>query len=214
MSTPLIITAVVVAIVALIVLAGRSNTKHAKSVERFASTQGWGYSRIDTQGLSGRVEELFVEEKFTLTNIMTVESGVRNVFLFDCVYSYRNSGRPGNFGTACLILSDPFKRVGTGVEIIARTRADVLLLSDQVDMGNTEFARHFIVQAKDAAAAHRIVNAKMQDMLLEHTKSPLFNPVRIGLGPSGAVLLTGYHAEHERWHDLVKLAYQVESTLE
>jgi len=214
MSTPSIIAVVVAAVVVLVVLAARSNTKHAKRLQEFASTQGWGYSRMDTQGLSGRVEEIFVEEKFNLTNIMTVESGVRNVFLFDCVYSYRNSRGHGSFGTACLIMSDRFKQVDLRVEIIARTRADALLLSDQIDMGNTEFARHFIVQAKDAVAANGIVNAKMQDMLLEHTKSPLFNPVRIGLGPSGAIVLTGYNGEQERWLDLVKLAYQVESTVE
>jgi hypothetical protein len=70
------------------------------------------------------------------------------------------------------------------------------------------------VQTKGAVAVHRIVNAKMHDMLLEHAKSPSWNPVRIGLGPSGAVMLTGYNADHERWLDPVKLAYQVESTLQ
>jgi hypothetical protein len=44
-------------------------------------------------------------------------------------------------------------------------------------------------------------------------KAPLYNPVRIALGTSGAVVLTGYTGEHERWLDLVALATRIEATL-
>jgi hypothetical protein len=108
----------------------------------------------------------------------------------------------GSFGTACLIVSDRFQSVGPRAEIIARTWADKALLSGQVDMGDTEFARSFIVRSKDPASAKAAIGEGMQEALLRHTKAPLYNPVRIAVGPSGAVVLTGYQAEPERWRDL------------
>jgi len=212
-GTLLIIACVVGVFIAAAVMAFRSGRKHAKAVEEFAQARGWTYSRTDAQGLAAKVERLFPEETFSLDNIMTVESGERNVFLFDCGYNYREYRRGRRFGTACMIESDRFRSVGSPVEIIARTWVDEKLLSRQVEMGNTEFARNFIVLSKDTASAAKTVGESMQAVLVEHMKTPLYYPVRIALGTSGAVLLTGYTGERERWLDLVALARRIEATL-
>jgi hypothetical protein len=78
--------------------------------------------------------------------------------------------------------------------------ADSLITCEHVD--DTEFARSFIVLSKDPASAKAAIGEGMQEVLLRHMKAPLYDPVRIALGTSGAVVLTGYQAEPERWRDL------------
>jgi hypothetical protein len=219
LETPLAIAFVVGIFVVAVVMAKRSSSKYTKAVQEFAQVQGWSYSdslndtQGITQGLNAKAEELFPEEKFDVRTIMTVESGRRSVFLFDGWYGYRGRGKK-HLGNGCVIESNRFRSVGSQVEINPRNRLDGILLSGQVDMGDSEFAQHFIVQSKDATSVKKIIGESMQAVLLEHMKAPLFNPVRIAIGTSGAVLLTGYHAEPERWLDLVDLARRIESTLE
>lgn len=212
-GTLLIIVCVVGVFAAAVILAARSGSKRAKWLQEFARSHGWGYSRTDTQGLKAKVEDLVGDQKFSLGSIMTVESGTRKVFLFDCGYSYRDYPQGGNFGTGCLIESDRFQSIISRVEIIARTWVDKSLLSDQIEMGDTEFGRNFMVLSKDPALTSQIVSGSLQTVLLMHKKAPLYNPVRISLGRMGGVILTGYHAEPERWLDLVELARQIESAL-
>jgi hypothetical protein len=212
-ETMLIIACVVGAFVAAVFIAYRSGNRQAKSLQEFASTRGWNYSRIDTQGLASKIDALFPDQRFSLENIMTVESGSRNIYLFDCGYRYQENRSGGSFGSACLIESAWFRSVGTNVEIVARTWADAKLLSGQIDLDDAEFVRNFIVLSKDPATAKKIVNARMREILLAHSKAHLYNPVRIGIGPVGAVLLTGYQSEQARWLDLLDLARQIELAL-
>lgn len=213
LETWLIIACVVAVFVVAVVAAFRSGSKQAKLLQEFAQTRGWSYSRTDMQGITARVEVLFHEEKFNLENVMSVESGGRNLYLFECSYRTRESRRHVILGAGGLIESDYFRSAGSHVEIIERTWVDAKLLTGQVEMGNSEFARNFIVLSKDPAAARRVVGASLQQVLVEHLKAPLRNPVRIALGPGGAALLTGPHAEPERWLDLAELARRIESAL-
>ncbi len=215
LKTPLIIIAVVGFLVALLAYISYDSLKHQQAVQEYAQAQGWRFSRADTLGIGAKVEELFYEHKFDLSLIRTVETGKRNLYLFDCYYRFRigtsTKGRPG---TACLIQSDRFKSAGSPVQICPRTMLDGKLLSDQVDMGDSPFAREFIVQSKDPISARKIVNESVQSALLEHMKKAVYNPVEmIAIGPRGAVLLTGETREHERWHDLIDLARRIESAV-
>jgi len=115
--------------------------------------------------------------------------------------------------SVCLIESSRFRSVGSRVEIIARTWTDEKLLPGQVDLGDSKFARNFLVLSKDAASARQILNESLQAVLLAHLRKPLYNPVQIALGTGRAALLTGYIAEPERWHDLVDLGRQIESAV-
>lgn len=213
METWLIIACVVAVFVIAVAVAYRSGNKHAKVLHEFAQARGWSYSRTDTQGITATVEALFPEQKFNLANVMSVESRGRKLYLFECGYRWRR-GRGGSFGAAALIESDRFRVVGSHVEIVERAWSDALLLAEQVEMEDSEFAQSFIVLSKDPAAARRVARASLQQVLIEHLKAPLRNPVQIALGPSGAVLLTGQHAEPKRWLDLVELAQRLESALQ
>jgi len=206
-------TVLIIVGIAAVIFASRSGRKHEKAIREFAKAQGWSFSRNETQEHTARVEELFPHEKFNLAYIMTVESGSRKLFLFDGSYRHRAGRSGGQLASVCLIESSRFRFVSSRVEIIARTWADEKLLPGQVDMGDSELARNFIVLSKDPASAGQTLNDRVQAVLLAHLLKPLYNPVQIALGTGRAALLTGYIAEPERWLDLVDLGRQIESAV-
>jgi hypothetical protein len=212
METMLIIACVVGVLVIAVFFAVRSNTKRASMIEDFARTRGWSYVRTDTPGLSAKIAAFFPDEEFRLNNIVTVETGKRTVVFFDCRYQSRKRRKDGGFATGCLIESDRFRIVGSRMEIMSRNWAAEAILTNQVDTGTAAFSRDYIVVSTDAASASRALTAALQEVLVAHRR-PLFNPVRIGLSASGAVLLTGLNAEAERWLDLVDVARKMEESL-
>jgi hypothetical protein len=211
LGTALTVVCIVAVFVAATIFAIRSGRKHEKAIRELAKAQGWGFARNETQEHTAQVEGLFPEEKFNLGYVMTVESGRRKLFLLDGTYGNRAGRYGGHLVSVCLVDSSQFRSVSSPVEIISRTWTDEKLLRGQVDMGDSEFARNFIVLSKDQASARQTVNDSVQAVLLAHLHKPLYNPVRIGLGTGRAVLLTGYIAEPERWLDLVDLGRQIES---
>jgi hypothetical protein len=213
LGTVLTIVGIAGVFIAAVIIASRSARKHEKAIREFAQAQGWSFSRNDTQEHAAQVEELFPEEKFNLAYIMTVESGSRKLFLFDGSYHHRERSSGAQLASVCLIESSRLRSVGSRVEIIVRTWTDAKLLPGQVDMGDSEFARNFIVLSKDAGSAKQILNQSLQAVLLAHRSKPLYNPVQIALGTGRAALLTGYIAEPERWQDLVDLGRQIESAV-
>ncbi|NTV47788.1 MAG: hypothetical protein HGB11_15005, partial [Chlorobiales bacterium] len=142
METILPIIGFVGIFVLAIVVAIRASKKRAKAVQEFAATQGWNYSRKDTERLDVKVEAVFNEEGFTLDNIMTLETGPRGaLYLCDCAFYNRARPRHQSNAAACLIISNRFQPVSSSVEIHVRTGIGEQLLKDQIDMGGTEFAR-------------------------------------------------------------------------
>ena len=213
METVLIIAAVVGVFVIAVIFAVRSNNKRASMIEDFARKRGGSYSRTDTQGLSKKIDAFFPDETFRLDNIVTVETGNRTVIFFDSEYHYRERRRGGSFATGCLIESNRFRTAGASMEIVARNWVNAATVADQVELGSAAFSRDYIVVSKDRVSASKTLTAALQEVLAAHRQSPLFNPVRIGLGANGAVLLTGLNAEPERWQDLVDLARKIEASL-
>jgi hypothetical protein len=212
-ETLLIITCILGVFAAAVFFAMRANTRRASMIQDFAKIRGWNYARRDTQELSAKVDLFFPDEVFNLDNIITIESGVRSLFFFDCEYHYRERRRGGNFGTGCLIESDRFRTVKSTIEIVARNWANTELITDQVDIGNKAFSRDFIVISKDPESASMVLTDALQSAFVTHRQMPLFNPVRVSISSGGAVLLTGLNAEPQRWQDIVELARKIEETL-
>lgn len=199
-------------IVALI-LAIRYGRKHESAMRELAQSQGWSFRRGDTAEYVAKLEELFPDQRFTLRYVMTVESGSRSVVLLDGMCRGRWDQNGGLTAAVCLIESSRLRSVGPRVEIIRRTWTDEKLLSGQVEMGDTEFARKFIVLSADPASAKRTVSERLQPVLLAHMQRPLYNPVQIALGTGKAALLTWSVVEPERWRDLVHLAREIEAAV-
>lgn len=213
-KVPVIIVSVLAFIALLVICSSYSSRKRLRETIAYAETQGWDFSRDDTLGLKALVEELFYDQIFDVNSVITVEAGIRNVYLFNCYYYFRvGQSSKGHWGTACLIQSKAFKQVSAPVLLCEKNWADQMLLSDKVDMGDTPFAREFIVQCKQPTEAQLIINASVQAILLEHMKQPLFNRVEVAVGPGGAAFLTGDTNEHERWHDLIDLARRIETAM-
>jgi hypothetical protein len=89
-----------------------------------------------------------------------------------------------------------------------------VITSDKVDMGDSPFTEKFLVLSENSGRAREIVNESIQSILLEHDKKPLFNPVKVAVGPAGAVLMADRTFEHERLQDLLALARQIEAAIE
>ena len=219
MKIPVIVFAVIIGITVLIVLISRTSKEQERKEKEFAHSQGWIYTESynDPQGLTqelkSRLEKVCPEKEFDVRNNMSVESGRPNVFLFDCWYRVRDWGPKENLGFACLIESDRLASVDSQVDITERNSVDGLLLSHQVDMGDTEFTRNFIVTSKNPVLAKRVLCEPLQAVLLE-TRSQHLNYREINIGPGGVVILTGGNRSFEEWLLLIDLARRMESAFE
>jgi hypothetical protein len=219
LKIPIIVITVIVGIILLVVILSRISKKQERAEKEFAQSQGWIYTESyndpqgRTQELAGKLEKVCPEKKFDVRNNMAVESGKRNIFLFGCWYNVRDWGPKEHHGFACLIESDRFAAVGSQVDISGRGSIDELLLSNQVDMGDSEFARNFIVTSKNPASAKRVVMESLQAVLLESKMRPL-DYYEINIGPGGAVIITGAYKTFEEYLALVDLARQIESVFE
>ncbi len=211
-----ILTAVGIAsvFIAALIIAVRSGGKHDKAVREFAQAQGWSYSRNPEQRHTPEVEQLFPDEVFYLTYVMDVELARRKVYLFDGTYRHRAGRSSGSPASVCLVESDRLESVDTRVEIIARSPIDAAFLRKQVDMGDSEFGRDFIVLSETAASARRIVSERLQAVLLAHRDRALAYRVQIALGKGRAALLAGGIDEQQRWRDLADLGREIESAVQ
>ena len=216
MKVPLIIFCVVGLLIALMGYMRHQRGKELQATREYAQDQGWRFSENDTQGLKTRALKILWDLKnFDLYSIRTVETGKRNLYLFDCKYLYIKDVDTDDFayGTACLIESGRFHSGGVSVDICKRDWTEKMQ-SDKVDMGESLFSQKFLVLSKDPDPAKEIVNDAIQAVMLNHLGNPLFNPVTVHIGPGGAVVLTGHTVEHERLQDLIDLARRIEAAVE
>jgi hypothetical protein len=210
---PLIVLGVIGFVAAAIALSRYQGQREMKVAQDYAQTQGWGFSREDTEGLTAKVAEVLSDYKFNLHYIRTVETGRRNLYLFDCSYKNRDSNsKNDSHGTACLVRSNRFRFIAAPVEIATRDWTEVME-SDKVDMGESPFAQKFLVQSKDPDSAKRVVNESIQATLIEHMNKPASNGVSVIIGPGGAVVLMEKTAEHELLQDILDLARKLESAV-
>ncbi len=219
MRIPVIVVSVILAIAVLVIIFSRMADKQSKAEKEFARSQGWIYTESynDPQGLTkafkDSLEKVCPQKYFDVGNSMTVESGRRNVILFGCYFKDRDWGHKQRHGFACLIESDRFGSVGSPVDIIGLGSFDTTGVSNQVDMGNSEFARGFIVASKDTASAKRVVSESLQAILLEG-RMKIQDYYEIVIGPGGAVMITWAYKTNEEYLALVDLARRIESTFE
>lgn len=216
MKVPLIIFCVIGLLIALMGYMRHERSKELQAAREYAQDQGWSFSQNDTQGLKTRVVEILWDLKnFDLYSIRTVETGKRNLYLFDCKYLYGKDVDTDDYayGTACLIESNRFHSGGVSVNICKRDWTEVMQ-SDKVDMGESIFARKFLVLSKDPVPAKEIVNDSIQAIMLNHLENPLFNFVSVYIGPDGTVVLTGHTVKRERLQDLIDLARRIEAAME
>lgn len=213
LKVPFIIIAVISFLAGVIVLARYQGQKELKAAQEYARAQGWGFAHHDTQGLTARAEEILWDLKnMYVYYIRTVETGQRNLYLFNCTYNYEKDSarRSVSHGVAGLIQSERFSPDITPLDIVGRDWTEVMI-SDKVDMGQTPFAEKFLVLSKKPAAAQQTVSPAIQAIMLEHLQKPLCNPVCVSLGPGGAVVLADRTDEPERLQELIDLARRIES---
>ena len=144
---------------------------------------------------------------------MRIESGDRTIRLFEYSHQYLKTS---DFGDACIILSPRFSANGAGkdlVEIIDRTGIDSAVYPDQVDMGDTEFARKFIVGSKNRIAGRNVVSPALQAILLRHEEAKPDIRLTIEISAAGAVVQhfgTMASLVSELWSDLLEICRAIE----
>ena len=220
LKVPIIILVVIGSLVVLFAYLRYEGQKEQQAVREYAEGQGWRFSRRDETGeIKGRGEKIFRDFQFDNPYwIRIVETGPRNIFLFNCSYkhrkasaTYRNTNK-----IACLIESGRFRSTGVPVTIgIREWRGDMLSLItwDEVAMGNPLFAEKFLVLSEGPAMAREIVNESMQSLLLEYVRKPYYTPASMTIGPGGAVVMTQQDLKYERLQDLIDLARRIEKTV-
>jgi hypothetical protein len=212
-ETTIVVICIVGAFLGALVLAYRYGQKHRQLIDELAAAQGWTLSRTNTEQLAEKLGKMLPYHRVSVSTVMTVELGERNMYLVDgAVWRYAGEDSPG-FSSLCILESAAVPNLPTGVEVFGGTKIDQLLLEDQVDMGNTPFAKEFIVQSKDRESAWRLLDPAMQQVFLDHWNKPLFNPATTLFGNGHVALLAGRIDQEERWLDLVEFAGQIESCL-
>lgn len=218
---PLIIAAVATGLALLLALNARWTKKAEMAQREFALARGWVYNvrNDDPQGVVAKIDVLldkvFPEKEFDVMSVVTVNPENEKVFLFECWYRSGGSGRKTSIGSACLIKSNRF-RLHSGIDIFPRDAIAGMLLSNQVDIGEPEFARNFIVQSKEPDIARKFVTRLMQTVLLEQkdTSSLGFGHFDVYLGHEAAVVLRWSRASPEDWPVIVDMARRIESAME
>ncbi len=201
------------AFVAAIIYAVRANARRTALLQGIAASQGWSFQPRDGEGLSSKIEGIFPDRLFQVENIVTVETGDRALRFFDCQYRLRERRSGGSFGMGCILESPRFRSLGETVDIVPRSRFNAAASANRVDMGETEFSKHFIVTAQDRSSAERAVTPALQAFLLGRGRTPLKQSLHIAISASGAVVLTNKSAGPEPWRDLVELSRGVEANL-
>jgi len=212
---PVIIIVVAGFLFALITFIHRQNLRELRKIQEYAQSQGWGFARNDTAEFKQQVANILQDLRFFLRNIRTVETGKKNIYIFDCSYKLKDarSGIDDSQGTACLIQSDRFRTIQTPVDVITRDWTE-FMISDKVDLGPSPFTKDWLVLSKDADSARETVNESIQSVLLDHLRQPDHNSVSVTIGPGGAVVLTGRITEQERLQGLIELALRLESAMD
>lgn len=189
--------------------------KQERAEKQFALSQGWTYSEsyADSQGqtkdLAASLETVCPVKEFRVGNNMVVESGNRTVRLFKCAYRQRDWGPKLNEGFGCLVQSERFKPVTAQVQVSGKSPFDRVLLKNQVDMGNSEFGRNFIVVSEDVVAANTILSDRVKSLLVDaNHENPDFR--ELCLGPGGFVIITRRLSPKE-WPALANFAKKLES---
>lgn len=215
LKIPFIVIGVIGFIAGVIALARYTGQKELKAAQEYAQARGWGFSRDVTQELKEQVAGIWRDFNFHLYYLRIVETGQRNLYLFDCSYKHKEATARvhDSHGTACLVQSGRFSSVTVPVEIVARDWTEVMT-SDRVDMGGSPFAEKFLVLSKDPEPARKIVNPSIQAIMLEHLQKPLYNPVGVSLGPGGVIVLTDRTFEHDQLQDILDLARRIEAAVE
>jgi hypothetical protein len=214
LKIPVIVLCVIAFLAAVIALSRHQGQRELKVAQEYAQSQGWGFSRNAEESFTNEVAKVLSEYKFHLYHIRTVATGQRNLYLFDCSYNNRDAGPRSHdsHGSACLVQSDRFNSIAVPVEITTRDWTEVMV-SDQVDMGETPFAQQFLVQSKDPDSAKRVVNESIRAILLEQISRTLSYRFSVTIGPGGAVVMTGQTAEPEVLQDILELGRKLESSM-
>jgi hypothetical protein len=217
---PAIVSAVIMGLALLVVTISLSNKKHERALKEFALAQGWGYSvrSNDPEGVIPKIstilERVSPEIDFDVATVMTVRHEKGNLFLFSCSYVERRSRNKSRPGSACLIESARLRGMASQVDIVQRTAIDSALMLRQVDMGDFEFARSYIVSSRDSDEAVKSINESMKAILVEYSNSPDFNGnFQVALGPGGAVILRWAQVLPEEWLPLLDMARHLESAM-
>lgn len=214
LKIPLIVIGVIGFMAGVIVLARYTGQKELKAAQEYAQSQGWGFSRDVTQEFEEQVAGIWWNFNIHLYYLRIVETGQRNLYLFDCSYKHKEATARvhDSHGTACLVQSGRFSSVISPVEIVTRDWTEVMI-SDKVDMSQSPFAEKFIVLSKNPGLAREIVTLSIQAIMLEHLQKPLYNPVGVSLGPGVVIVLTDRTVEHERLQDILDLARRIEAAV-
>lgn len=213
-KVPVILVVALTGFTALVFVLSVFSKKRERAEKQFALAQGWTYSEsyADAQGhtrdLAQRLEKVCPEKEFKVGNNMILESDKRTVRLFSCSYRVREWGPKMSEGFGCLVESDRYKSVTAQVDISGKSPVDRLLLKHQVAMGNSEFARNFIVDSKEPATATTVVSDRIKSLLVDgNHENPNFREICIG--PGGLVILTK-PLESREWMALAKFARKLE----
>lgn len=217
-GTIITILCIIAAFAGALVCAYRSGIRRTTQMQEFAKEHGWGFSRNDTEKLAAKVETFYPNQRFSLSMIVTVETGDRTIRLFDCSHYYYDRRDRGDFSTGCIIESPRFRTNGAGRDIVEIVEGDgsgiaKVLLPGQVDMGDPEFAKSFTVVSKNRVAARNVATSALKTVLQGHREAPLFNSVSVNINATGAVLLTGNDASPERMLDLAELCRKIEASM-
>jgi len=221
LKIPAIIIAVIMGIALLLFANYRSTKKFEEAQREFALSKGWVYilKGNDPEGmiteLEAKLGKAYPEYEYNVIRLMTINERNENIYLFDCGYTSRGGRSKTHYVSACFIESDRLGDMHSQVDIVPRTGIDSALMFKQVGMGDSEFARAYIVSSRNPDEALRTINESIQAVLLQQKNmpSPVIYNFEVALGAGGAIIFLYSQALQEEWLALLDMARRLESAI-
>ena len=114
-ETAVIVLCIAGVFLAALVLAYRYGQKQKRDMGDLAAAQGWTISRTETQGIAAKIAEVLPAIRFDVNCVMTVETGVRKLYLVRGAYRFRNRPKSQFFAGFCLLESGTLHSIGVRV---------------------------------------------------------------------------------------------------
>lgn len=213
--TIIVVVLFIALIAGVVVWALRDRSKRFKELQAFAEEHAWSMSGDDNT-LCERLEAQFPKQVYSISRVVTIERGIRNLRLFDCQQAYLNRSKSLHNRTGCVIESSAFEGNGAGagaVVVLERDGVDSMWAPDQFDLGQGEFTKRFVAGAKDQTAAHQVLTPTVQALLLSFSQSPNATNFTVGITEAGAAVMIGRDAPPERMLELIDLCRALETAM-
>jgi hypothetical protein len=172
-------------------------------LQRYAEERGGSFIRKPDEDLPKYLQQQIPEEDRVPGSVAVLEPPPERVLLLSCQVSARSGRKSSEVDMTCLAEYPPGTCDGL-VDLIPRIPVLEHMVADRVQVGAEDFLKEFNVLSNDPEVARRLLNARVQRVLIEARTSPGWN-MGVIFTPRFVLVETTWARTPEDWDALVGL---------